>query len=185
MSDQKSLIERAKQSDADAFTQIYEDSYSRILSYIYYRVSDRETAEDLAADVFVRMVRKIDTYEDTGRPIIAWLYTIAGNLVLDYHRRDSKYQWLPIEDREIVSTHDPTALADLNLTSERLAKAIQELTDEQSNVIVLKFVQGLSNAEIADIMGKQEGSIKSLQHRALQSLKRILEKEDGVGSNDL
>lgn len=185
MSNQTGLIERAKQGDADAFTQIYEESYSRIFSYIYYRVNDRETAEDLAADVFVRMVRKIDTYQDKGRPIIAWLYTIAGNLVRDYHRRGSKYQWLPIEDREIVSDHDPTILAALNLTSERLAKAIQGLTEEQSNVIVLKFVQGLSNAEVAEIMGKKEGSIKSLQHRALRSLKRILEKEDGVGSTGL
>ncbi len=180
-----SLIERAKLGDSEAFTQIYEDSYSRIYSYIYYRVSNREIAEDLASEVFIRLVRKIDTYEDKGRPIIAWLYTVAGNLVRDHYRKDSRIQWMPIDDREIVSDEDPTLQIDLDLSSERLKEAIKHLTEDQAQVIILKFVDGWSNRKIADVMGKQEGSIKSLQHRALRSLRRILEESENMArSND-
>ena len=81
------LIERAKQGDSAAFRELYEQNYSKIFSYIYRRVSNQHLAEDLAGDVFVRLVTKIDTYEHRGRPLLAWLYTVAGNLVRDHHRK--------------------------------------------------------------------------------------------------
>lgn len=171
-----SLIERAKLGDSEAFTEIYENNYSRIYSYIYYRVDSQEIAEDLASDVFVRLVKGIHTYRDKGRPIIAWLYTIAGNLVRDYYRKHGRIQLMPIDDREIVSYHDPAHQIDLDISIKQLKSAIRHLTADQAQVIILKFIDGLSNRNIANVMGKPEGSIKSLQHRALRSLRKTLEQ---------
>ena len=179
------LIERAKQGDSAAFRELYEQNYSKIFSYIYRRVSNQHLAEDLAGDVFVRLVTKIDTYEHRGRPLLAWLYTVAGNLVRDYHRKNSRVQWMPLDEREESQDKRPDSTVDLLLTSDVLAQAINELTDEQAQVVLLKFGEGLSNAEVAEIMGKREGSIKSLQHRALRSLRRIIETNESMkGSLD-
>lgn len=179
------LIEQAKQGDSAAFRELYEQNYSRIFSYIYRRVSNQHLAEDLAGDVFVRLVTKIDTYEHRGQPLLAWLYTVAGNLVRDHHRKNSRVQWMPLNEREEGSDPRPDSVADLMLTSDVLAQAVNELTEEQAQVILLKFAEGMSNAEVAKIMGKREGSIKSLQHRALRSLRRLLDSNDSVkGSLD-
>ena len=170
------LVKRAKQGDPDAFREIYEQTYSKIYSYVYYRVTDRETAEDIAAEVFVRLVRKIDTYQDRGRPLLAWLYTIAGNLVRDFHRRNSRVQWMPIEDRELVSDDvGPSAATNMSLDRDMLADAINQLTEDQAQVVLLKFVEGRSNAEVAEMIGKNEGSVKSLQHRAIRAMRRYME----------
>ena len=175
--DEVALIRRAKSGDPDAFASIYELYYGKIYSYIYYRVHDQPLAEDLAADVFVRLVKNIGGFEDRGRPLLAWLYTVAGNLVRDYVRRAKRIEFSPIEDREFASNEDPTVRFDLQLDSERLQGALKQLTDDQVTVIILKFVQGMTNAEVAKAIGKKEGSVKSLQHRALRSLKRILSAE--------
>ena len=172
------LIRRAKQGDPDAFASIYEKYYDKIYSYLYYRINDQPLAEDLASDVFVRLVKSIGSFEERGRPLLAWLYTIAGNLMRDHIRRAKRIEFSPIDDREFASDEDPTAALDFALDSERLARALEHLTEEQANVILLKFVQGMSNAEVGRIIGKKEGSVKSLQHRALRSLKRILTAEE-------
>ena len=168
------LVRRAKKGDPEAFELIYEQFYGKIYSYIFYRVHQQPLAEDITADVFVRLVTKIHTFEERGRPLLAWLYTIAGNLVRDHHRRATKIQFSPIEDREFDSGHDPTKTVDLHLDSERLVEALRQLTEDQAQVIILKFVEGMSNAEIGRIIGKNEGSVKSLQHRALRAMKRLL-----------
>ena len=136
----------------------------------------KETAEDIAAEVFVRLVKKIDSYQDRGRPLLAWLYTVAGNLVRDFHRRNSRVQWMPIDSRELVSDSDPAAETNLSLDRELLADAINQLTEDQAQVVLLKFVGGRSNAEVAKIIGKNEGSVKSLQHRAIRAMRRYMEK---------
>ncbi|MGB1251061.1 MAG: sigma-70 family RNA polymerase sigma factor [Candidatus Promineifilaceae bacterium] len=171
------LIRRAKLGEPDAFAKIYEQYYAKIYSYIYYRIHDQPLAEDLAADVFVRLVKSIGSFEERGRPLLAWLYTIAGNLLRDHIRRAKRIEFSPIDDREFASDEDPTRALDLSFDSQRLVNALQHLTEEQANVILLKFVQGLSNAEVGRIIGKKEGSVKSLQHRALRSLKRLLSAE--------
>lgn len=168
------LVRRAKLGESAAHTEIFETLYPKIYSYIYYRVSDVHTAEDLAADVFVRLVKSIDRYEYRGKPLLAYLYTIAGNIVRDHHRKSSRVQHMPLDDRELISDDDPAWDTELSLTGDRLKLAISQLTDEQAQVIIHKFIEQKSNGEIAQLMGKREGSIKSLQHRALNSLRRIL-----------
>jgi RNA polymerase sigma-70 factor (ECF subfamily) len=178
MQDESTLVTLAKQGEAAAFEQIYDQHRQLIFNYIFFRVGDSELAEDLTSDVFVRMVDKIDTYTQNGRPFAAWLYTIARNLVIDHHRRDNQLTWVPLDERLIeAKENNPAKAADRSLLQDCLIKALQHLTEEQRQVILLKFVERRSNAEVGSLLGKTEGSIKSLQHRALVALKRVLDKE--------
>jgi RNA polymerase sigma-70 factor (ECF subfamily) len=178
MQDDMTLVAQAQQGETAAFEQIYDLHRQPIFNYIYFRVGHSELAEDLTSEVFVRMVDKIDTYKQNGRPLAAWLYTIARNLVIDHHRRDNQLTWVPLDERLIESRDsNPDNATDRSLLQECLLKALQHLTEDQRQVILFKFVERRSNIEVGAILGKTEGSIKSLQHRALAALKRALDKE--------
>ncbi len=174
--DEIRLIQRAKQGDRTAFAEIYDRHQPAIYRYIFYQVSDVTTAEDLTGEVFVRLVEKIDRFTYRGRPLLAWLYTIARNLVTDHHRRAGKSQSLPLDEQLVADTITPEEAAERTLTQDRLTAAIAHLTEDQRQVILLKFVEGLDNETAARTLGKTIGSVKSLQHRALAALRRILEK---------
>lgn len=173
-----SLVNRAKQGDPEAFREIYEEYHQRIFTYVYYRVSEQTTAEDLTSEVFVRVVKNIGSFKYVGRPLLAWLYTIAGNLVRDHHRRAKRIQWMSLEDQDLVSDSDPTKAVDISLDSDLLAEAIGHLTEDQAQILLMKFVDGKSNSEIADVVGKREGAVRALQHRALRSLRSIMEQNE-------
>jgi RNA polymerase sigma-70 factor (ECF subfamily) len=170
------LIQRAKQGDRAAFAEIYDRHQSAIYRYIFYQVSDVATAEDLTSEVFVRLVEKIDRFTYQGRPLLAWLYTIARNLVMDHHRRAGKSQLLSLDEQLVADAIAPEEATERRLTQDRLTAAIAHLTEDQRQVILLKFVEGLGNETTAQALGKTVGSVKSLQHRALAALRRILEK---------
>jgi RNA polymerase sigma-70 factor (ECF subfamily) len=172
------VIQQARQGDQVALGNIYDCLYPSVFRYIYYRVSDQETAEDLAAEVFVRMVERIGAYEQRERPILAWLYTIARNLVTDYYRLQDKVDYLPLEERLIAGEiHQPSQVAESRQARDCLARALEYLTEDQRQVILLKFVEDLEIAEVADLLGKNERAIRSLQHRALAAMNRAIEKE--------
>ncbi len=172
------LIRRAKQGEQEALVEIYERYRSSVFSYIFFRVSEQETAEDLTSDVFVRMLSKIHTFVHQDRPILAWLYTIARNLVIDHYRSDGKVESMPIDEAQISSDYGlPGKEAQIHLDHECLAHALESLTEEQRQVIMLKFIDGRENEEVARIMGKNERAIRSLQHRALVALQRVMEQE--------
>ncbi len=172
------LVELAQQGRQEAFEEIYQRHFEDIYTYLYYRVGDGALAEDLSAEVFVRSVDKIHTYDHTGRPLLAWLYTIARNLVIDHYRKTGQVTWLPLDDRMEASREEhPAEQAEEHLDQMRLAGALENLTEVQRQVILLKFVHGYSNVEVAQRLGKEEGAIKSLQHRALETLKRALNEE--------
>lgn len=174
------LVERAKRYEPQALAELCKLYYRDIYSYIYYRVSSVEDAEDLTNDVFLRMVESICSCRSSGeKSFLAWLFRIANNSVVDYYRRRAVRHHLPLDERHLPSHDGPEVSVEAKLTRERLQRALPKLTDEQQQVIILKFVEGLSNAEIAQILGKSEGAIKSLQHRGLVSLRRILEGEGG------
>lgn len=172
------LIRRACGGDAAAMGEIYELYQPAIYSYVYYRLGDSAGAEDLTAEVFVRLVAKVHTFEDRGKPILAWLYTIAHNLVANHHRRDGRWQWLPLD--ETVDTVEDETL-DLTgayrLTQQEIHAAMDELTEPQRQVVWLKFIEGYSNAEVAAVVDRDENAVKSLQHRALAAMRRAIEKE--------
>lgn len=165
-------------NEKEVFVQIYQQHHTAVFNYIYFRVGNADLAEEFASDVFVRLVEKYDLNSRRGRPILPWLYTIARNLVIDHHRRKERVQWSPLD--EITLPDDPNTPAQTvqkQLESECLSKAFQHLTEEQRQVILLKFIERRKNSETGEILGKTEGAVKALQHRALQALRVALQKE--------
>lgn len=172
--DERDLILRAQAYEPGAFAEIYERYYQGIYNYTFYRVADDPLAEDLTAEVFVKALEAIDTFTFRGVPFSAWLYRIANNLVTDHFRRRPRNNHLPLEETQIATDDNPNDMMERGFTQRELASALSMLTDEQQQVVILKFVDGLSNIEVAQVLGKTEGAIKSLQHRALASLGRVL-----------
>ncbi len=166
------LVQRAKDGDKLAFAALYDRYQPPVFSYVYYRVDDQALAEDLTSEVFVRMVAKIHTYHATS-PLLAWLYTIARNLITDHYRQASRVS--PLNERTAMSTHDPTEEVHRRIREAELRTALKRLNEEQRQVVILKFIERRSNVQIATLLGKTEGAVKSLQHRALDALRRLLE----------
>ena len=167
MVDESQLIVQAKNGDRDALGRLYDTHQPRIYRYIAYRVNDAALAEDLTAEVFVMMVRKLNTYQDRGRPLLAWLYTIARNIIHSHYRKHGKIEFKPFAEEMVDQNQSPDQITHNKLANSKLLSFIPRLTDEQSQVIVLKFLEGMNNKEIANILGKSEGSIKALQHLSL------------------
>jgi RNA polymerase sigma-70 factor (ECF subfamily) len=172
--DDATLIARAQQGDRAAVAEIYERHHPAIYRYIFYRVDDTPTAEDLTGMVFVRVVENIDRFVYRGRPLLTWLYTIARNVVVDHPRRTGGAAAVPLDERLAVGEGDVERAAERALTQQRLAAALGHLTEDQRQVILLKFIEEMSNEEVAETLGKTIGAVKSLQHRALAALQRVL-----------
>jgi RNA polymerase sigma-70 factor, ECF subfamily len=168
------LVVRAKSGDHAAFTQIYERYASAIYRYIYFRVGEAELAEDLQAEVFLRMLEGIHRYEDRGWPISAWLYRIAHDRTVDTMRRRRNRQHVPLEAWG-GSCDGPENSVEVQLDYEELTRMLEDLTDEQRKVIQMRFMADMSIQEVAKTLGRTEGSVKALQHRGLQSLARRLQ----------
>ncbi|MGB8252128.1 MAG: sigma-70 family RNA polymerase sigma factor [Anaerolineaceae bacterium] len=176
LTDDEALV-KAIAGDKDAFGILYERYVGRIYTYIYYRTGNTHDAEDLTARVFYRAIEHIGRYRQRGVPFSAWLYRIAHNLVANWHRDRQRRQEVPIDDVvNLQAKMDPPEMAMMNtLDMERLMKVIQSLSSERQELLILKFVQELSNAEIGKIMRRSEGAIKSLYHRTLLSLRDDLD----------
>lgn len=173
------ILSRAVQSDSQAFGIIYERYVSRIYNYIYYRTGNHHDAEDLTARVFYRAIRSIVNYQDRGLPISAWLYRIAHNLVANWHRDRSRRPEIVLDDTiplHMPNEHPETTLMQTE-EQERLLKLIRKLPPERQQLIILKFVDHMSNSEIGEIMGRTEGAVKSLYHRTLLALRDDLGME--------
>lgn len=168
------LIVRAKAGDHSAVTQIYERYAPAIYRYIYFRVREVDLAEDIQADVFLRMLEGIQRYEERGWPISAWLYRIAHDRTVDMLRRRHKHHHVPYETWE-GSCDGPELEIDAQLEHEELRETLDDLTNEQRQVILMRFMADMSVQEVAACLGRTEGSVKALQHRGLQSLARRLE----------
>ncbi len=175
---EEEILTQAIRGDLDAFSQLYQEYVGRIYNYVYYRTGSSYDAEDLTAKVFQRALSHIGTYEDKGLPFSAWLYRIAHNLVANWHRDNSRNKEVSIEDHQ--SLHHPEDHPENSLVqsqeTELLLKAIRKLPAERQQLVILKFVDRLSNAEIGEIMNKSEGAVKSLYHRTLISLRVKIKK---------
>jgi len=178
--DETKLIQRAKRGDPAAFAEIYDQCQPAIYRYILYKVGSSATAEDLTSEVFVRLVEKIDHFTYRGRPLLAWLYTIARNLITDYHRRSQKVPLLELDKQIIVDVIDVEETIEDKLARRRVTAAISRLTEDQRQVIFLRFIEGLDNETVAQALGKSTNAIKALQHRGLASLRRILDQDDNI-----
>ncbi len=173
-----SLVERAQAGDAEAFGELYDRYATVVHRYLSYRVGSPQLAEDLTSETFLRALRRISSFTWQGRDVGAWLVTIARNLVAD-HYKSSRYRLeLTVGD---VSDSAPVQVAESpeaevlrGLTNAVLLAALTRLNPEQQECVVLRFLQGMSIAETALIMGKNDGAIKALQYRAVRSLARLL-----------
>lgn len=175
-----SLVERAQLGDTDAFGLIYDRYMETVFRFIYFRVGNRQLAEDLTADTFLRALRRIGSFTWQGRDLGAWLVTIARNLVAD-HFKSGRYRLeiatgdvleVDKEDRGPEGTPE-TVVVDY-ITNVTLLTAVKRLNPEQQECIVLRFLLGFSVAETAQAMGKNDGAIKALQYRAVRALARLL-----------
>ena len=156
------------------FVEIYHKYRPSIFNYIFYRVGDRELADDLTSDVFVRLVETYKLHKQNGRPIAPWLYTVARNLVIDHHQSIS-------ENAPANEAGNPIKRVEEQSMEANLMSAMEKLTEEQRQVILLKFIERRTNKEIGRELGKPEGAIKSLQYRALAGLRRAMEEESYSG----
>lgn len=175
--DDRRVIERAREGDAGALTELYEQHYESIWNYFVYRVGDRALAEDLTSEVFVRMVRYLAGYRLSGRPFLAWLYTIARNLLIDERRKGGQATLEPLEEGLCSDNPGPQAWVDGRLRVRQLASALQSLTETQRQVIIGRFIEERSISEVATLLHRSEGSVKALQHRGLAALRRAFERD--------
>lgn len=174
------VLTRASQGDRDSFGQLYEHYVERIFNYVYYRTGNIHDAEDLTARVFQRAMKHIVNYTDRGVPFSAWLYRIAHNLVANWYRDRSRKQEIPLDDLPILIAKGDHPEKNLVRSQEQeaLLRMIRTLPSERQNLLILKFVEDLSNAEIGSIMGRSEGAVKSLYHRTLLALRDQLEDQN-------
>ena len=168
--------------DSNAFGELYDLFVERVYRYLYFRTGSHPEAEDLTEQVFLKAWEAIERYRWQGRPFLAWLYRLAHNTHIDYVRSQKPTTSLNNDDRpvEVASTAAAVELARA-LDADLLARALGELTPDQQQVIVLKFLEGLDNEQIAKSMDKREGAIRALQMRALMSLRRVLEHQGERG----
>jgi RNA polymerase sigma-70 factor, ECF subfamily len=181
--DEQNILLRASQGDRDAFGALYERYVDRIFNYVYYRTGNVHDAEDLTARVFYRALHHIQNYTDRGVPFSAWLYRIAHNLIANWHRDRSRHQEIPLDDAPTLHYKGdaPEVALMQSQNQDALLKLIRHLPSERQHLLILKFVEHMSNAEIGETMGRSEGAVKSLYHRTLLSLRDELEGLDLEG----
>jgi RNA polymerase sigma-70 factor, ECF subfamily len=171
------LVDRAQQGERNALEELYLLHFDRIYSYLHMSVGNRHDAEDLTTQTFLRMLESIGRFRWRSAPFSAWLFRIAHNLAMDHFRANRRWQpeeEVPEPEPPEESAAEEEALESIGRRS--MLELIENLSHEQQQVLTLKFVFTFSNGEVATILGKTEGAIKSLQHRALASLQRQLEK---------
>lgn len=168
------LVEEAQAFSQDAWTHIFDQYHARIYDFCYLRTGDRAAAEDLASEVFLEALRGIRRYRYRGVPFSAWLYRIARNISADYVRRRASRPTVPLlesDERAALTTPDST---DATASHQDIQAALGQLTDDQQQVVVLRFFHGLSHEEAAAVMGRRPGAVRVLQNRALGALRRVM-----------
>jgi RNA polymerase sigma-70 factor (ECF subfamily) len=173
------LLDLAFEYDEAALGEVYDRYESRIYTYIYRRTGDEELAEDLTAQVFVKMLQAIRDRKAWHSSFSGWLYRIAHNLVIDFYRQRDRQPNVGLDETpDIVADHDnPVATVEQQLTAERVRWALRRLTEEQAEVLSLRFLEGFSINEVAIMMNKTDGAIKALQYRAVATMRLLLEHE--------
>jgi RNA polymerase sigma-70 factor (ECF subfamily) len=155
-------------------TSLYNEYFDKIAHYSYARIGDKTEAEDIASEVFLRALESLKKYEERGLPMEAWLFKIAHNLVVDYLRKVSKKKTVPIETVEIPDKVDPQTTTEMNFELRSVAGAIKQLTDEQAEVINLRFFGGMTSREVGSILGKSDGAVREMQRAAMEKIRKLL-----------
>jgi len=181
---EENMLHSARRLDREALSWIYRTYHPAMYRYLYHHLGDAQTAQDLASEVFRRLLQELRDGGGPSRQLSAWLYRVAHNLIVDELRRRTHRDHHPLDERLVETLSDssksPEELAGTAVTNARIRAALHDLTPEQREVIVLKFLQGMSNAEVAEITGKTVSAIKALQHRGLGALREQLVASDSA-----
>ena len=176
--DESRLVNQAKSGNPEAFARLYDAYVERVSRYIYFRVSGDCDMEDLVSQVFLKAWENLDRYQAGTSPFIAWLYTIARNLVIDHYR--TKKNTLPLEEATAFPSdlELPDETAEMKFSLEAMRDALQVLSKDQQQALILKYIAGLPNDSIAKILSKQEGTVRGLQMRGLQTLAKYMKDKE-------
>ena len=158
----------------DELAEIYDTYYLPIYRFIFRQIGDVELSRELSSDVFCRLLQAVKKDAEIVQRLAPWLFHTARNIVIDHFRRQQHRNHLSIHEETIESAHNTAETADQRMSAHQVRKALQKLTPEQRQVILLKFMEGLSNQEVAELLSKPVGAVKSLQHRALDTLREML-----------
>ena len=168
------VVRLAREGDSAAMTELYEHYRSRIYGYLFYRVGDTHQAEDLTAEVFLRVVEKLPGYRFQAIPFQAWLFQIARNLAIDHYRKTNAHPMVELDANLITNHESPEQATERSVIARQLKQALDRLTTERCDVIVLRFLVGMPVQQVAEALNKSEGSVKALQARGLEALHRML-----------
>ena len=157
--------------------ELYEEYYDRITRYAYVHIGDRNDAEDIAGETFLRALKTLDSYQERGVPMQAWLFKIAHNLIVDYLRKKTKIKIQAIDISPLADDEDPTVMVEKKVQLEKVKKAMINLTDDQREVIGLRFLGGMTSREVAQVMNKNDGAVREMQRAAIEKLRNILANE--------
>lgn len=159
----------------DAIGELYDGHHEQIFRYVWSRVRHKEVAEDLTGEIFTRMVKHLPSYQPQQAPFRAWLYQIARNLIVDHYRRSSDQTAVPLQRVDLITNKpNPDSVIERQLSLEKVQDALERIDAEQRDVILMRFVLGLSLKEVADTLDKSIGAVKSIQHRGLKTLRATL-----------
>lgn|SRR3989344_1215893 len=175
--DPKTLMRLAKEGDSRAFNKLYRLYFTPIFRYIYFRVKIKEVAEDLAQEVFLKVYRSLAVFKMTESPPLAYFFTVARNTVFDYWKKKKDILTDDLESFKIADkAKNPAEITDIKISGEIMQKAVKKLTEEQQEVIIMKFISDLPNKEIANLLSKTEETVRQIQCRALKALRQELKE---------
>lgn len=181
MKEERELIKSAQNGDSESFGELYDKYVTRIYRFIFLRVRQKTDAEDLSQKVFLKAWKNIDSYRDQkGASFSSWLYKIAKNTIIDYYRTNKEHADIDSVPEDELDPELPSYMEEMDdsFKLKQIKAALGELTDNQQNVIIMKFIEELSNEEISDALDKTEVAVRVTQHRALKRIKQILNEED-------
>lgn len=173
---ERELLQRARAYDAQALAEIYDRYSGPMYRYLVRFLGDPALAEDLASEVFLKLLQAMGTARAPRERLQAWLYGVAHNLAVDWSRRQALRSSVALTEEISTGGHEPAAELEERQSRQKLRAAIRRLTPDQQRVVLLRFGEGLKLAEVAQAMGKSEGAVKILQHRAIERLRRLMEQ---------
>ena len=153
---------------------LYEEYYDKVARYVYVHIGNKEEAEDIAGEVFLKALKSLESYREQGVPMQGWLFRIAHNLTVDYLRKMDKRRTVPVDSIVLPGNDNPADTAEKNIEFERVTEAMKQLTTEQTEVINLRFFGGLTSKEVGGILNKSDGAVREMQRAAIEKLRGIM-----------
>jgi RNA polymerase sigma-70 factor (ECF subfamily) len=173
------LLERARENNTQALAEIYDRYAESIYRYLYRYLGEAAQAEDLTGEVFLKLLQVLNTRRAPRDQLQGWLYRVAHNLAMDFFRQQGKATTVPLEEAWVAGADSPPAVLEKRQNQQEVRAAMRRLTADQQQVLLLRFGEDLKTSEVATLLGKSEGAVKVLQHRAIKRLRTLLNREKG------